>query len=67
MIVIVPNVLADAINKRLDIALNECPDAKPDREALYGQLLSFFNEHGYIPNFTLGKRDSLPCKGRAEI
>ena len=55
MLVIVPDSLRDAINKKLDAALAECPDAEKDREHLYGQLLDYFNEHGVIPDFTLGK------------
>lgn len=50
---IVPNVLRDAINKALDDALVECPDAAPDREIFYHKLLKYFNEHGELPEFSL--------------
>jgi hypothetical protein len=55
MIVIVPNSLSDAIYKKIDVALVECPDATPDRELFYNHLLSYFNEHGVIPDFSLVK------------
>ncbi len=53
MLVIVPNSLADAINAKLDEAFNECPDAEQDREHLYSQLLTHFNEFGVVPDFSL--------------
>jgi hypothetical protein len=58
MIVIVPNVLRDAINAKLDAALAELPEedravAEKDREFLYGQLLDAFDQYGTIPDFTL--------------
>lgn len=51
--VIVPNELRDAINAKLDAAISKCPDAEQDREALYSQLLAYFDEHGEIPDFDL--------------
>jgi hypothetical protein len=56
--VIVPDSLRDAINKKLDTALAELPIedrqiAEHDREFLYGQLLDHFYKHGVIPEFTL--------------
>ena len=56
-IVIVPNVLADAINKRLDDAFLLCPEAVKDRDHLYHQLLEYFDEHGIIPEFEIKKKD----------
>jgi hypothetical protein len=53
MVLIIPNYVADAINAKLDIALAECPEAVGDRDALYHQLLGYFDEHGVIPNFSL--------------
>ena len=50
MMVIVPNVLRDAINRAFDAALEECPDAAPDRDLFYAQLLTYFNEHGAMRN-----------------
>lgn len=55
MIVIVPDSLAAAINEKLDAAIAVCSDAAQDREVLYSQLLSYFNEHGVIPDFTLAR------------
>lgn len=54
---IVPNTLTDAINAKLDRALKECPEAEKDREELFRQILSHFNEHGVIPDFVIGKRE----------
>ncbi len=54
MLVIVPNSLSDAINKKLDAAIAKCPDAEKDRDTLYQQLLTYFDEHGVVPDFTLG-------------
>jgi len=53
--VIVPNSLRDAINAKLDAALASCPDAVKDRDALYSQLLDYFDEHGEVPDFTLDR------------
>lgn len=54
--VIVPNDLRDALNTALDAALRDVPpDAVNDRDVLYDQLLSFYDEHGYIPTFTVAK------------
>lgn len=55
MLVIVPNTLADAINKKLDAAYAEIPDAAVDREYHYQALLDHFYEHGVIPDFKLVK------------
>ena len=51
--VVVPNSLRNAINEKLDGAFAETPEAAPDRDIFYRRLLSFFNEHGYLPEFTL--------------
>jgi hypothetical protein len=56
MNVIVPNVVSDAINRALDAAIAECPDAAPDRELFYKKLLAYFSDHGSIPEFSLEKR-----------
>jgi hypothetical protein len=45
MFVVVPDSLHDAIA--------EVPDAARDRDHLYSQLLSYFNEHGSLPEFSL--------------
>jgi len=56
MIIIVPNVLRDAINTKLDIALEKNPSAIIAREELYNQMLIFFNENGYIPDISIVKK-----------
>jgi hypothetical protein len=54
--VIVPDALSDAINAALDKAIRACPGAASERDALYQQLLSYYDEHGVIPEFSLEKR-----------
>lgn len=51
--VIVPNVLRDAINAKLDAAIEACPGAADDREIYFHDLLAYFNKHGELPNFDL--------------
>ena len=53
MLVIVPNVLRDAINEKLDLALKECPEAASGREYFYQRLLQYFDEHGILPEFKI--------------
>jgi len=55
-IVIVPNALRDAINRKLDAAIVENPDAEVGRGEMYDTLLTFYDEHGYIPEFQLEKK-----------
>ena len=61
MMVIVPNSLQDEINKKLDAALEsiEAPaeDIEHDREFMYHQLHSYYDEHGFVPDFTLRERN----------
>ena len=56
MIAIIPNELRNAINKKLDAAIKEVPEAEKDRGELYHQLLCYFDEHGIIPDFKLIKK-----------
>ena len=51
--VIVPNEIRDAINTKLDAEIVKHPNAEKERDALYHQLLAYFNEHGVIPDFSL--------------
>ena len=55
-IVIVPDTLRDAINSKLDAAIAMKPDAAQDRDALYSWLLGFFDEHGYVSEFSLEEK-----------
>lgn len=57
--VIVPDALSHAINAKLDEALAKMPDAATEREALYHQLLSFFNDYGFLPEFTIVKEPEV--------
>ena len=54
MVVIVSDELRDAINEALDRAIAECPKAATERAALFNQLLAYVDEHGVIPDFTIG-------------
>jgi hypothetical protein len=54
-IVLVPDALREAINAKLDAAIEEHPDAQKDREILFSQLLAFSDEHGFIPDFSLSR------------
>lgn len=61
--VIVPDSLRLAIEAKLDAAIAGVPDAAKDRDELYRQLVGFFHEHGYIPEFTLGKVERVTAEG----
>jgi len=57
---IVPNDLSDAIYKKIDEQLVDHPALVKHREEIYKDLLSYFDEYGKIPNFSLqekGPRD----------
>ena len=54
-LLIVPDALYEAIHERLDEVFKEFPDAEKDRDALYHQLLEYFDQYGVIPEFTLQK------------
>jgi hypothetical protein len=56
--VIVPDTLRDAINVKLDAAFILTPEAEKDREHLFQQLLAFYDEHGYLPEFALSKPET---------
>ena len=56
-IVIIPNDLAAEIDFRLDVAIAMCPDAEKDRAVLRDRLISYFDSHGHVPDFTLRKRE----------
>lgn len=59
MLYIVPDYVSDEINAKIDAAIEEVPDAAPDREVFYDQLLSYFNQHGVVPDFTLEPRATI--------
>ena len=56
---IVPNVLNEAINNKLDEAFAKVPEAEKDRDALYHDLLDYFNEYGVLPEFDLALKVEL--------
>ena len=45
----------EAINKKLDAAFIKCPAAEPNRKVFYDLLLTYFDEHGCLPDFSLVK------------
>ena len=55
-IVILPNYVRDAINKKLDTAIAECPGAEADRELFFSKMLAYFYEHNELPEFRLVKK-----------
>ncbi len=54
--VIVPDRVRHAINLAIDAALADCPEAAPEREDFYHQLLVHFDEHGVVPDFKIVPR-----------
>lgn len=58
-LVVVPDSLRNDINDKLESAYQDCPDARADHEALYADMLAYFDEHGGIPDITLKRRDTL--------
>jgi len=53
MILIVPECLRIALEAKIDVQLEACPEVKPHREEIYRDLLAYVDEHGVIPEFTL--------------
>lgn len=51
--VIVPNELRDAIYAKIDPQLESLPLLKDKREEIYSQLLSYYDDHGKIPDFNI--------------
>lgn len=64
--VIVPNVIRDKINAKLDAAFARVPDAAKDRDELYQTLLSYFDQHGVVPDFELQKREPIASEHRQD-
>ncbi len=50
---VVPNSLRDKLYARIDAQIEQCPQARSDREVIYHRLLRYFDEHGVIPDFEL--------------
>lgn len=55
-LVIVPSSLTQAIHTAIEKALNGRPCSDQDREGLFDQLLSYYDEHGVIPAFELKQK-----------
>ena len=61
--VIVHNELRNAINKAIKEAWSRAPDTpdeipEEERGALFSQILTYYDEHGVIPDFSIGERES---------
>lgn len=59
MFYVVPDSISDDIDRRLDAEIAKHPDAEKDRAVLRSQLVEFVNEHGYVPDFTLGRAETF--------
>ena len=57
-LVVVPNTLHENVTAALDAEIAKWPEAEKDREALHGQIISFFHQYGYLPEFTLEPRST---------
>jgi len=57
MMVIVPNHISDAIYKKIDEALKRRPELVGHREDIFTDLLSYYDETGRIPDFSLEPKD----------
>ncbi len=55
MFAIIPDYVSNEIDRKLDAALAETPDAKKDRDHLKAQLTAYFVDHGVVPDFSLAK------------
>lgn len=55
--VLVPNSLVDEINAKLDSAFEKAPGVEKDRKFFYQQLLNYVDEHGFLPDFKLQKKE----------
>ena len=56
---VVPNALSEAIQAKISTAIAASDDpteAEKGREMFYEELLRFYDDHGYIPEFSLTKQ-----------
>lgn len=57
-LVIVPQILIDKLNVALDSAYANAPEAaKGERDLHYNQLLTFVDQYGYVPEFSINKTE----------
>ncbi len=57
-LLIVPDALRHSIDRALDKAYAECPEAPvSERRQHYEELLRFFDDNGYVPEFKLVKNE----------
>lgn len=60
MLIILPNYISDEIDRRIDAAIANTPDAAPDRELFRETLIAHFAETGTVADFTLAKKHEVP-------
>lgn len=58
---VVPDALWNAIDRALDAEIAKHPDAENDKPALRSWLINFYNEHGYVPEFSLARKEAYSC------
>ncbi len=58
-VAIVPNELRDELYKRIDAQLEKHPVLKNQRELIYEDMLSYFDHHGVIPDFTIEPKEII--------
>lgn len=65
-LIILPNYISDEIDRRIDEAIADTPDAAADRELFRETLIAHFAETGQVASFTLVKAsDAVPCEGKS--
>jgi hypothetical protein len=57
--VVVPRSLDHDITSALDKAYAVYPEAAVDRESHHNELLNFFYDNGYLPEFNLKKKNNV--------
>ena len=53
MFVVVPDSLSNEIDRRLEAEFEKCPNARQDYEHLRRQLITFLDDYGYLPEFSI--------------
>lgn len=64
---IVPNELSDEIYRCIDKELERCPEAAPERERFYRELLQYFDRYGVIPEFSVGPSGAACAAGGNDV
>lgn len=62
-LLIIPNVLHDAINQAINKALAGRPCDEHSREQVYQSVLAYYDDHGTIPDFELKEKTDGSSNG----